>query len=222
MKNKKPFHFTSQAKTYTRWSTKYQQPSHLLYTRLLPLAPQVTATDVRDPLYQEESILRLNYQRSTDLLQKFTEKWIQDYLCTLRERHVYYNKQESRRPQVGDLVLLLSEEQPREEYPLGVILETYAGEDGVIRTVKVRTRTGTFTRPIVKVIPLEVQVITSYFSDAPEERTDMDGGQMNADVPPPSEEWRGPPDDQPSTSQGHRPQRAATRAALDKIQGWLD
>ncbi|XP_077992826.1 uncharacterized protein LOC144446859 [Glandiceps talaboti] len=46
-------------------------------------------------------------------------------------------------------------------WPLGRILETYPGEDGHVRTVKVTSGGKTFIRPITKLCPMEVEVTTN-------------------------------------------------------------
>ena len=198
-------------------------PSHLLYGRVIPLAPQVTITDVRDPLYREETTLKKSYQHLTNLLQIFTQRWMKEYLCALRERHQYYQRQGTRQPQVGDLVLILLDERPRERFPMGVILQTYPGEDSVVRTVKVRTAKGTCTKPIVKIIPLEMQVSPSYFADVPDTPEELlEEEEEASEVMPTQEEPEGMEAEQPSTSRGHRPRRAAARAAHQRFQEWCD
>ena len=46
---------------------------------------------------------------------------------------------------------------PRSMWKFGVIEETIKGNDGLIRAVKIRTTSGfVTTRPIVKLVPLEL------------------------------------------------------------------
>lgn len=42
-------------------------------------------------------------------------------------------------------------------WPLGRIVEVFPGKDGIVRAVSVKTKTGTYSRPVVKVCPLPTQ-----------------------------------------------------------------
>ena len=56
---------------------------------------------------------------------------------------------------VGDLVLICDENTPRSLWPLGLVVETSLGRDNMVRSVKVRTKSNIFTRPITKIVMLE-------------------------------------------------------------------
>ena len=43
----------------------------------------------------------------------------------------------------------------RNEWPTGRVVDIVEGQDGLVRTAEVRTRTGTFLRPVVKLCVLE-------------------------------------------------------------------
>ena len=55
----------------------------------------------------------------------------------------------------GDLVMISDENTPRNLWPLAVVKEVNQGRDGLVRSVKVQTRSTTLVRPITKVILLE-------------------------------------------------------------------
>ena len=55
----------------------------------------------------------------------------------------------------GSLVLL-QENSPRLQWPVGVVEEVFPGKDGVVRTVQVRTKSGVFVRPVDKLHMLEL------------------------------------------------------------------
>ena len=55
----------------------------------------------------------------------------------------------------GDVVLVVSSDTPRGQWPLGRILELYPGKDGKVRAVKLQVGNKQYFRPIVKVCPLE-------------------------------------------------------------------
>ena len=57
---------------------------------------------------------------------------------------------------VGSLVLIREDNFPRMCWPLGIIIETHPGRDGLVRPVKVRTSQGVVSRPIQLLYDLEV------------------------------------------------------------------
>ena len=56
---------------------------------------------------------------------------------------------------VGDLVLLLDESSTRVSWPLGLVKEIYVGRDSLVRSVRVKTGTTEFVRPITKLVVIE-------------------------------------------------------------------
>lgn len=58
----------------------------------------------------------------------------------------------------GDVVLIGDNDVKRINWPLAKVLKTYPGKDGRIRVVEVKTRFGTFIRPIQRLYPLEVNL----------------------------------------------------------------
>ena len=58
---------------------------------------------------------------------------------------------------LGDIVLVISSDTSRGQWPLGRILEVYPGKDGHVRSVKVQVGDKQYLRPIVKVCPLELE-----------------------------------------------------------------
>ena len=56
---------------------------------------------------------------------------------------------------VGELVLLQEDDLKRRRWPLGRITKVMPGKDDVVRVVELKTRNGTYTRPIAKVFKLE-------------------------------------------------------------------
>ena len=56
----------------------------------------------------------------------------------------------------GSLVLIREDNVSRMNWPLGLVIETFPGRDGKIRSVNVRTSQGVVCRPIQKLHDLEV------------------------------------------------------------------
>lgn len=86
------------------------------------------------------------------LLQKFTQsiwkKWSRDYLNQLQQRNKWRFPQ--RNLSVGDLVLICEDGIPPLCWRSGIVMDTFAGSDNLVRVVEVRTPYGTFRRPIHK------------------------------------------------------------------------
>ena len=60
--------------------------------------------------------------------------------------------------QVGDIVLLISNENTRAHWPLGTVIEVYQGKDGYVRCVKLQVGDKQLTRPVLKLCPLELDM----------------------------------------------------------------
>ena len=56
---------------------------------------------------------------------------------------------------VGDIVLAISPESPRAQWPLARVLEVFPGQDGHVRVVKLQVGKDTIVSPISKCVPLE-------------------------------------------------------------------
>ena len=56
---------------------------------------------------------------------------------------------------MGDLVLVEDEPSCRRKWPLARVTDVKPGSDGVVRVVHVKTKAGTYTRPVAKLRLLE-------------------------------------------------------------------
>jgi hypothetical protein len=54
----------------------------------------------------------------------------------------------------GDVVLLVDNSAPRNRWPMGRVMEAISDDRGEVRSVKVKTQSGIFKRPIAKLILL--------------------------------------------------------------------
>ena len=120
-------------------------PNHLLLLRSGPNLP--SGMFVKNDLYGRKWC---QVQYLADL---FWQRWIKEYLPLLQERQKWLSPK--RNLCIGDLVLMVHENTPRYQWPLGLIVQTYPGKDGCVRTVKVKTQTGQYDRPIDKICLLE-------------------------------------------------------------------
>lgn len=78
----------------------------------------------------------------------FWKRWIREYLPLLQKRQKW--TKERRSFSTGDIVLLLDPTAPRGSWPLGRVLETFSDDKGLVRTVKVKTKSSILERPVRK------------------------------------------------------------------------
>jgi hypothetical protein len=120
-------------------------PNHLLLLRSGPDPPP--------GVFLQDHMYRQRWRYTQHLVEQFWRRWIREYLPELQKRQKWTDKH--RNIKENDLVLLCDESTPRGLWPLGIIVQTMEGRDGLVRAVKVRTKSSVFTRPTTKVVLLE-------------------------------------------------------------------
>jgi hypothetical protein len=125
-------------------------PSHFLIGKMVH--EQTRIEDLAAPLSSVD--LQAVHGARAAALQHFWRIWSDDYLKMLpplvsrfRSRGV---------PSVGSIVLVRDNNSPRLEWPLGRVEECMRGRDGLIRSVRVRTKGGTLVRAIQNLHDLEI------------------------------------------------------------------
>jgi len=121
-------------------------PAHILTMKPAVLPPPGTFQDA--DVYSRKRWRRIQY-----LAQVFWSRWRREFLCLCQARSKWTNEQ--RNLSVDDIVLI-KEDAPRSQWPLGRVLEVESGQDGLVRAAKVNTRSGSFRRPIAKLVRLFV------------------------------------------------------------------
>ena len=85
--------------------------------------------------------------------QCFWSQWKKQYLPTLTKRSKW--KTNTHNVKVGELVILDDDSSKRRHWPLARVTKATPSKDGVVRVVEVRTKEGTYTRPVTKLLRLE-------------------------------------------------------------------
>lgn len=131
-------------------------PSQLLRGRRLKAFPHEQSVDeITDPSYNTSSSLRERVNYINKLLKDLWKRWTSDYLLSLRESHKCLLAKENKSwPRVGDIVLI-HDDGPRSKWKLGKITGLHMGRDGIIRVADLKTPSGSTTRPVVRLYPLE-------------------------------------------------------------------
>ena len=94
------------------------------------------------------------WRRIQELTRHFWQRWMREWVPSLSSRKKWYQSQKNL--QIGDIVLLVSSENPRAHWPLGKVIEVYPGKDGYVRSVKLQVSDKQFVKPIVKLCPLKL------------------------------------------------------------------
>lgn len=96
-------------------------------------------------------------------LSQFWAIWLKDYIRNLPPAK---GSARTCAIAVGDLVLVREDNSPRLEWPLGVVTQLVPGQDGIVRTCRVRFRGSEFVRPIQRLHRLELaEHAESHFLD---------------------------------------------------------
>uniref|UniRef100_A0A914LY07 Integrase catalytic domain-containing protein n=1 Tax=Meloidogyne incognita TaxID=6306 RepID=A0A914LY07_MELIC len=101
--------------------------------------------------------LQNRWKETQKIFNKFWENWVKNYLVTLRDKSGW-NHQNGRstilrQPEIGEIVNIQQEGQPRNTWPLGRILEL---DGNPVKSAKVKIGKKTLIRPINKLFPLEI------------------------------------------------------------------
>lgn len=80
----------------------------------------------------------------------FWKRWMSEYRPILLKRNKWPDGREDPKLSVGDLVIVMDENLPRGQYPKGVITKVFPDAKGLVRVAELKTSTGTFKRPVMK------------------------------------------------------------------------
>ena len=125
---------------------------------LKPLTPNDllllrNGTDITTLTDKTDSYCKRRWRQVQYLSNVFWQRWVREYLPLLQTRNKWNIQR--RNLKIGDIVLLIDDDIPRNRWLLGRVLEVFKGSDGNVRTVKVKTGQTTLIRPINKLCLLE-------------------------------------------------------------------
>ena len=98
-------------------------------------------------------MLRRRWRYTQHLVEMFWRRYLREYIPQLQKRMKWTREKKSVKR--GDLVLVIDENSPRKQWPMALIVETREGRDGLVRSVKLRSKGTCITRPVTKIVPLE-------------------------------------------------------------------
>ncbi|KAJ8975407.1 hypothetical protein NQ317_018678 [Molorchus minor] len=89
------------------------------------------------------------------MVQTFWQRWHVEYLNNMQVRQKWNTP--SCPVSIGTLVIVRQDNVSPLHWPLGIIEQVFPGKDRVIRVAEVRTKTGIYKRPVVRLCPLPSQ-----------------------------------------------------------------
>ena len=120
-------------------------PNHLLLLKGKPSLPP-TLTEETD-LYSRKRWRQVQY-----LSDLFWKRWTSEYVKQLQERQKWMHPKSNL--QKDDVVLIVDNTRPRNLWQMGRVLDIMADSKGLVRQVKVKTKSAVLVRPISKLCVL--------------------------------------------------------------------
>ena len=131
-------------------------PAHFLIGR-----PLLTVPDSDPPDKADLTIIR-RFQQRQQAMNFFWKRWSLEYLTTLQQRTKWTAEQENL--QIGDIVFLKDDNTSSMMWPMAKVIEVFDGNDQIARVVEIRTRRGSYVRPVHRLslfLPAEVSMETT-------------------------------------------------------------
>ena len=144
-------------------------PSHFLHGRVLTTLPSehYDLEELDDPSFYPPSTMQRRIILMAKLQREFWQRWSHEYLAALRERDkltgIGCTVNQIR---VGDVVLIHDDTLPRLKWRKGRVEKLTFGNDGLVRSVSLRTSSGYTNRPIRKLYHLESSPIMKADSES--------------------------------------------------------
>lgn len=109
---------------------------------------------VPTPSEMDKICLRGQWNAKQALTNRFWKRWVKEYVPSLVNRKKW--QATGRDVKVGDIVIFGESGLGRGTWAKGRVIEVVPGPDGVVRSAKVKTETGVFSRPASNLAVLDV------------------------------------------------------------------
>lgn len=134
-------------------------PNHLLLARANPSLPA-------DVIYETNPTTRQRWRNAQIIGDHFWRRWTAEVVPSLTKRKKWYA--DHRNIQVGDLVLVIDQNNPRGKWPFSRVDEIFIGQDRIPRSALVRNKDGVYHRPVSKLCVIEENNIIISVTDGNE------------------------------------------------------
>ena len=124
-------------------------PNHFLLGRSSPNIPY-------DIVEDHQITSRRRWKAAQVIVNHFWQRWLREYLPSLTERRKWLQSSASNLKK-GDIVLIADPNTPRGQWPVGHIVQPIVSKDKVVRAAIVKTKSGVYQRPVVKLCLLEAE-----------------------------------------------------------------
>lgn len=121
-------------------------PNHILLMKGKPVMSPGLFN--KDDVYVKRRWKQVQY-----IADLFWKRWVQEYLPLLQERQKWNQKR--RNFISGDIVVVMDSAAPRGSWLLGRVLETFPDKKGLVRSVRLQTKTNILERPVTKLCLLQ-------------------------------------------------------------------
>ena len=111
-------------------------PNHLLHLRPCSTLPP--------GIFKDGDHYQCRWKQTQCLINLFWTRWIKECLPNLQTRQKWMERKKNLK--VGDIVLLMDENYRRGQWPLARVVEVFPSEDGLVRSIKVKTSSTVVTR----------------------------------------------------------------------------
>lgn len=116
-------------------------PNHLLLLKGKPAMPP----GVFEP---HDQYVKRRWRQVQYIADLFWKRWVREYLPLLQERQRWHEKKRSLK--TGDIVDIMDASAPRGSWPLARVLEVFPDRQGLVRSVRLQTKSNTVERPVTK------------------------------------------------------------------------
>ncbi|XP_045023327.1 uncharacterized protein LOC123467493 [Daphnia magna] len=116
-------------------------PNHFILGRHEPHIPPTVTDD-------SHKLTRRRWMQTQFIIDQYWARWMREYIPNLIERQKWFRQ--TQRLEVGDEVIIIDENHRRGEWPVGIVIETFPDKEGVVRKAVVKTKTGEYLRPVIK------------------------------------------------------------------------
>ena len=103
--------------------------------------------------FLEGETYRRRWKHVQVLVDAFWKRWTSEYLTLLQLRPKWQSVRNNLKQ--GSLVLMIDELKPRGSWPLGLVTAVKSSSDGLVRSATIKTKDGSYVRPITKLVRLE-------------------------------------------------------------------
>lgn len=123
-------------------------PAHFLHNVTLSHLPARDLSSIPNGMLARREL-------TDKLVRSYWDRWRTEYLSTLQTREKWNTP--SKPILLGSIVLIREDNVPPLRWPLGTVEELHPGRDGIVRVITVRTGSGCYKRPVVRICPLPTQ-----------------------------------------------------------------